>query len=93
MAAGSGNIPANLAAPLIYEPGAQSYPIVNFEYIVVKSTQSSADVAMAIRTFLAFAISPTGGSRPALPGQGPVRGAADLGGPEGPGRPSPRSAG
>ena len=62
--AGSGNIPANLAAPLIYEPGAQSYPIVNFEYIIVKNKQSSADVALAIRDFLTFAIDPTGGSNP-----------------------------
>ncbi len=60
--AGSSNLPSNLAVSLIYEPGADSYPIVNFEYIIVKDTQSSADLAMAIRTFLAFAISPTGGS-------------------------------
>lgn len=64
VAAGSSNIPANLAAPLIYESGAQSYPIVNFEYLVVKSTQSSSDVAQAIRTFLSWAISPTGGNSP-----------------------------
>ena len=62
--AGSGNIPSNLAASLIYEPGAQSYPIVNFEYIIVKSKQSSADVALAIRDFLTFAIDPNGGSNP-----------------------------
>jgi PBP superfamily domain len=49
--AGSANIPENLAAPLIYEPGAQSYPIVNFEYIIVKSNQPDANVAMAIRSF------------------------------------------
>ena len=59
---GSTNVPSNLAASLIYEDGANSYPIVNFEYIVVKSKQSSADTAQAIRDFLAFAISPTGGS-------------------------------
>ena len=62
VAAGSGNVPANLVAPLIYEQGANSYPIVNFEYIVVKKQQSGADTAQAIRDFLAFAISPTGGS-------------------------------
>jgi phosphate transport system substrate-binding protein len=62
--AGSSNIPANLAVSLIYQPGAQSYPIVNFEYIIVKSNQSSADLGMAIRSFLAFAIDPTGGSSP-----------------------------
>ncbi len=64
VSAGAGNVPANLAAPLIYEPGAQSYPIVNFEYLVVKAKQSSADVARALRDFFAFAISPTGGSTP-----------------------------
>lgn len=64
VAAGSSNIPPDLAAPLIYEQGAQSYPIVNFEYIVVKDTQSSSDVAQAIRTFLTFAIDTTGGSAP-----------------------------
>lgn len=62
--AGATNIPADLAAPLIDEPGAQSYPIVNFEYIVVKDTQSSAAVAQAIRTFLAFASDTSGGSAP-----------------------------
>ena len=60
--AGSGNVPDNLAAPLIYESGAQSYPIVNFEYIIVKSQQSSADTALAVRTFLAWAMDPNGGS-------------------------------
>ena len=60
--AGSSSVPANLAQSLIYESGAQAYPIVNFEYIVVKATQSSADMATAIRTFLAWTISTTGGS-------------------------------
>jgi phosphate transport system substrate-binding protein len=62
VSSGATSIPANLAAPLIYESGAQSYPIVNFEYIVVKNKQTSADVAQAIRDFLSFAIDPAGGS-------------------------------
>jgi phosphate transport system substrate-binding protein len=66
VSAGAGNIPANLAVSLIYEPGDQSYPIVNFEYIVVKSSQPNANTAQAIRSFFAFAISPTGGSQPSL---------------------------
>jgi phosphate transport system substrate-binding protein len=66
VSAGSSSLPANLAAPLIYEPGAQSYPIVNFEYIIVKQSQASSNLAMAIRSFLAFAISPSGGSAPAF---------------------------
>lgn len=61
---GAGSVPANLAASLIYEPGSNSYPIVNFEYIVVKKQQSSTDAAQAIRDFLGFTISPTGGSSP-----------------------------
>ena len=60
--AGAPNIPDSLAESLIYEPGADSYPIVNFEYIVVKKQQSSTDTAQGIRDFLAFAISPSGGS-------------------------------
>ena len=63
--AGSGSIPPNLAVSLIYEPGAQSYPIVNFEYIIVKNKQSSANNALAIADFLTFAIDPNGGSSPA----------------------------
>jgi phosphate transport system substrate-binding protein len=61
--AGSGSVPANLAAPLIYEPG-NSWPIVNFEYIIVKKTQPSSDTALAIRDFLTFAMDPNGGSSP-----------------------------
>lgn len=55
-------LPANLAQPLIYEPGAQSYPIVNYEYIVVNTQQTDAQKALAIRTFLAWTIDPNGGS-------------------------------
>jgi phosphate transport system substrate-binding protein len=62
VAASTGNVPANLAASLIYASGAQSYPIVNFEYIIVKADQSSSDTALAIRTFLAWAISTAGGN-------------------------------
>lgn len=64
VAAGAGDVPANLAAPLIYEPGAQSYPIVNMEYLVVQAKQSSSQVAEAIRTFLSWAIVPNGGATP-----------------------------
>ena len=59
-------IPPNLVISLIYEQGAESYPIVNFEYIIVKASQSSANLALAIRSFFSFAISPTGGSAPSF---------------------------
>jgi len=61
--AGSGNVPASLAASLIYETGAQAYPIVNFEYLIVNpSTITSTATAEAVRTFIEWAISPTGGA-------------------------------
>jgi phosphate transport system substrate-binding protein len=63
--AGAANVPANLAVSLIYQPGANSYPIVNFEYLVVKKSQSSADLAKAIRTVFAYSIDDTQGSSPA----------------------------
>jgi phosphate transport system substrate-binding protein len=59
-------VPANLVVSLIYQQGAESYPIVNFEYIIVKATQSSSDLALAIRTFFVWTISPTGGSQPSF---------------------------
>lgn len=58
-------IPANLAQSLIYQPGAQSYPIVNYEYLVVNSNQTDPNKSLAIRTLLAWMLEPTGGSAPA----------------------------
>ena len=60
--AAAGATPANLSQSLIYSGGTDSYPIVNFEYMIVKSQQQSAGTALAIRTFLSWAISPTGGA-------------------------------
>ena len=55
-------IPTNLAQSLIYTNGAQSYPIVNYEYLVVNTTQTDANKSLAIRTLMAWIIEPTGGS-------------------------------
>lgn len=63
VAAGARSIPSNLAASLIYMPGAQSYPIVNYEYLIVQSKQTDPNKALAIRTFIDWAISPTGGAQ------------------------------
>lgn len=54
--------PANLAVSLIYQPGAQSYPIVNFEYMIVQSKQQDANMALALRTFLVWLIDTNGGA-------------------------------
>ncbi len=63
VSAGATNVPASLAQSLIYQSGAQSYPIVNFEYLVIYPSKiTSTDAALAIRTFLEWAISTTGGA-------------------------------
>jgi phosphate transport system substrate-binding protein len=64
VAASTGSTPSNLAQSLIYSSGADSYPIINFEYLMVQKQQSSSAVAQAIRTFLSWAISPAGGATP-----------------------------
>lgn len=57
-------VPDDLRQSLVYASGANSYPIVNYEYLMVKTTQRSADRAMAIRTLLSWLIDPAGGSSP-----------------------------
>jgi phosphate transport system substrate-binding protein len=60
--AGSAPIPADLRSSLIDEAGAQSYPIVNYEYLMVRAQQADADTALAVRTFLSWAIDTRKGS-------------------------------
>jgi phosphate transport system substrate-binding protein len=48
--------PANEAISLINGSGAQAYPIINYEYAIVNSTQSSATKAQDIQAFLHWAI-------------------------------------
>ncbi len=47
---------------LIYAPGANSYPIINYEYAIVNENQSSAVVAQAIKNLLLWAINSKGGN-------------------------------
>jgi phosphate transport system substrate-binding protein len=56
--------PADERVGLIFAPGAQSYPIINYEYALVKSRQPNADTAKALRDFLSWAINPKGGNAP-----------------------------
>ena len=61
--AGASSVPASLAASLIYETGAQAYPIVNFEYLIINPAKiTDTGTAEAIRTFIEWAISSTGGA-------------------------------
>ncbi len=47
---------------LVFAPGADSYPIINFEYVAVQSQQSDPVMAQAMRTVLSWAISAYGGN-------------------------------
>jgi phosphate transport system substrate-binding protein len=47
---------------LVYAPGENSYPLINYEYAVVSTSQADAATAGAVRDFLRWAISATGGN-------------------------------
>ena len=47
---------------LIFAPGDESYPIINYEYAIVKAQQPSPEIATAVKAFLEWAISTDGGS-------------------------------
>jgi len=47
---------------LVFAPGADSYPLINYEYAVVSEKQPSPQVAAAISSFLLWSISPQGGN-------------------------------
>ena len=64
VSAAAGSTPADLRQSLIYASGANSYPIVNYEYLMVQEHQPDPATAQSIRTFLSWAISPTGGATP-----------------------------
>jgi phosphate transport system substrate-binding protein len=48
---------------LIYAPGANSYPIINYEYAIVNKKQASPAIATAVRNLLLWGISPSGGNK------------------------------
>ena len=47
---------------LVFAPGDNSYPLINYEYAVVSKSQPSVAMAHALRHFLLWAISETGGN-------------------------------
>jgi len=49
---------------LIFAPGPESYPIINYEYALVSRRQPSPQMAAALRELFTWAISPTGGNAP-----------------------------
>jgi phosphate transport system substrate-binding protein len=54
--------PPDETLSLIYDNASDGYPIVNYEYAMVQSSQSSSSTAGAIQAFLAWAIDPAGGN-------------------------------
>ncbi len=59
-------IPADGRLSLVYVRGRAAYPIVNFEYAIVKTTQSVPGRAAGLRDFLQWIVAPSGGNDPAL---------------------------
>ena len=49
---------------LVFAPGDNSYPLINYEYAVVSTRQRDPAVAKAVRNFLLWANSPVGGNTP-----------------------------
>ncbi|HTJ98540.1 MAG TPA: phosphate ABC transporter substrate-binding protein PstS [Bordetella sp.] len=47
---------------LIFAPGENAYPIVNYEYAIVNTHQANSDTANALKQFLNWSISATGGN-------------------------------
>jgi len=58
--------PADERLTLVFAPGADSYPLINYEYAIVSSQQPNPQVASAISNFLIWSISPQGGSAKSL---------------------------
>ncbi|MGH9535830.1 MAG: phosphate ABC transporter substrate-binding protein PstS [Terriglobales bacterium] len=56
--------PGDERISLIFAPGPDSYPIINYEYAVVNRRQPSPQMAAALRNFLDWAVSPGGGNAP-----------------------------
>ncbi|KDB04629.1 phosphate-binding protein [Defluviimonas sp. 20V17] len=56
--------PTDERISLIFAPGKNSYPIINYEYAIVKARQPSAQDAAALKRFFDWALSPSGGNAP-----------------------------
>jgi phosphate transport system substrate-binding protein len=54
--------PADERLTLVFAPGDDSYPLINYEYALVSERQPNSQIASAISNFLLWCISPQGGS-------------------------------
>jgi phosphate transport system substrate-binding protein len=56
--------PADERLSLVFAPGADSYPLVNYEYAIVSTKQPDAATAAAMRTFLLWTVEQCSGNSP-----------------------------
>jgi phosphate transport system substrate-binding protein len=56
--------PRDQRLSLVFAAGDDSYPLINYEYAVVSIRQPDPETAAALRSFLRWAISATGGNAP-----------------------------
>jgi phosphate transport system substrate-binding protein len=56
--------PASGTQSMIYGSAPSGYPIVNYEYGIVSTKQSSSTVAQTVKSVLAWAVDPTNGNAP-----------------------------
>jgi phosphate transport system substrate-binding protein len=54
--------PADEAISMIYGPAPAGYPIINYEYAIVPGKEQNATVAQAVKSFLGWAVSRSGGN-------------------------------
>ncbi|HUA98436.1 MAG TPA: phosphate ABC transporter substrate-binding protein PstS [Terracidiphilus sp.] len=54
--------PSDERLTLVFAPGDDSYPLINYEYAMVADHQSNAQTAAAVSNFLLWCISPEGGN-------------------------------
>jgi phosphate transport system substrate-binding protein len=59
-----GKTPPDERISLIFAPGADSYPIINYEYAIVNPKQPDSATANELKKFLNWALSPGGGQSP-----------------------------
>jgi phosphate transport system substrate-binding protein len=62
VAATTNKTPKDERISLIFASGPDSYPIINYEYVIVKEQQPAPATAKTLRAFLGWAVDPAGGS-------------------------------
>jgi phosphate transport system substrate-binding protein len=58
--------PADERLTLVYAPGPDSYPLINYEYAIVSAKQPDPRMSEAISNFLLWCIGPQGGNARSL---------------------------